>query len=74
MSDLQLLTKFTLGDQELQNRLVLAPMTRARYVLNLPRTCPWIDGLIDQSLVFSYLCTNVSFPSDLKVHTNRGSL
>jgi len=30
MSSLQLLSKITIGDQELQNRLVLAPMTRAR--------------------------------------------
>lgn len=30
MSDLKLLTKVTMGDQELQNRLVLAPLTRAR--------------------------------------------
>jgi hypothetical protein len=30
MSDLEILSKFTLGDQELNNRIVLAPMTRAR--------------------------------------------
>jgi hypothetical protein len=34
MSDLKLLTKVTMGDQELQNRLVLAPLTRARYAFN----------------------------------------
>jgi 2,4-dienoyl-CoA reductase-like NADH-dependent reductase (Old Yellow Enzyme family) len=36
MSDLKLLTKITMGDLELQNRLVLAPLTRARYVFNQP--------------------------------------
>ena len=30
MSELQLLSKFTIGGQELQNRVVLAPLTRAR--------------------------------------------
>lgn len=30
--DLQLLSKFSLGGQELKNRVVLAPLTRARYV------------------------------------------
>jgi N-ethylmaleimide reductase len=30
MSNLQILSKFTVGGQELQNRVVLAPLTRAR--------------------------------------------
>jgi 2,4-dienoyl-CoA reductase-like NADH-dependent reductase (Old Yellow Enzyme family) len=34
MSDLKILTKVTMGDLELQNRLVLAPLTRARYAFH----------------------------------------
>jgi len=32
---LELLSKIVVGGQELSNRLVLAPMTRARYVVNV---------------------------------------
>ena len=32
MSNLQLLSKINIGGQKLANRIVLAPMTRARYV------------------------------------------
>lgn len=31
MSTLQLLSKIVVGGQELKNRIVLAPLTRARY-------------------------------------------
>jgi 2,4-dienoyl-CoA reductase-like NADH-dependent reductase (Old Yellow Enzyme family) len=30
MSELQILSKVTVGDQEFRNRVVLAPLTRAR--------------------------------------------
>jgi 2,4-dienoyl-CoA reductase-like NADH-dependent reductase (Old Yellow Enzyme family) len=35
---MQVLTKFALGDLVLKNRIVLAPLTRARYVSDLHRT------------------------------------
>lgn len=41
MSDLQLLTKVTVGGQELSNRLVLAPLTRARYDFFLQQAHPY---------------------------------
>ncbi|GKY91766.1 hypothetical protein MPSEU_000148300 [Mayamaea pseudoterrestris] len=59
MSDLEILSKFTIGGQELSNRVVLAPMTRARCTPN-------------SDAPFSFEC---SAPNDLHVeyYTQRAS-
>lgn len=52
MSDPEIFSKFTLGGQELSNRLVLAPMTRARYVvMRWGRAAMRVDHDRDQSFV-----------------------
>ena len=54
---LQLLSKITIGGQELSNRVVLAPLTRGRYVTFCLLNEGWMDGWIaDAREVNERLC------------------
>lgn len=56
MSTMQLLSKITVGGQELKNRMVLAPLTRGRYVCD--NTGLGFFNRSSESLLACFYCKN----------------